>query len=83
LVVTARRQSKLDELIAEIREAGGEAVAVVGDVRDEALANELVETATRRFGGLDVAFNTRGLWVKWRRLRMCHSPVGAIPWIPI
>lgn len=60
LVVTARRKSQLDELVAEIERAGGKAVAIAGDVRDEALAKELVDTATRRFGGLDVAFNNAG-----------------------
>jgi NAD(P)-dependent dehydrogenase (short-subunit alcohol dehydrogenase family) len=60
VVVTARRQVLLDELVAEITEAGGEAVAIAGDVRDEALAQELVDAATHRFGGLDVAFNNAG-----------------------
>jgi NAD(P)-dependent dehydrogenase (short-subunit alcohol dehydrogenase family) len=60
VVVTARRQAQLDELIAEIMEAGGEAVAIVGDVKDEPLAQELVDAATHRFGGLDVAFNNAG-----------------------
>jgi NAD(P)-dependent dehydrogenase (short-subunit alcohol dehydrogenase family) len=60
VVVTARRQALLDELVAEIMEAGGEAVAIAGDVRDEALAQELVDAATHRFGGLDVAFNNAG-----------------------
>ena len=60
LVVTARRRSQLDELVDEIKRAGGEAVAVAGDVRDEVLAKELVDTAVHRFGGLDVAFNNAG-----------------------
>ena len=60
LVVTARRQAALDALVAEIREAGGDAVALTGDVRDEALARALVETAVGRFGGLDIAFNNAG-----------------------
>jgi NAD(P)-dependent dehydrogenase (short-subunit alcohol dehydrogenase family) len=50
VIVTARRQAMLDELVAEIKEAGGEAVAIAGDVRDEALAQELVDAATHRFG---------------------------------
>jgi NAD(P)-dependent dehydrogenase (short-subunit alcohol dehydrogenase family) len=33
---------------------------VAGDVRDEALAKALVETAIDRFGGLDAAFNNAG-----------------------
>ncbi|WP_186417657.1 SDR family oxidoreductase [Bosea sp. CS1GBMeth4] len=61
LVVTARRQAELDALVAEITAAGGEAVAVAGDIRDEALAQRLVETATERFGGLDIGFNNAGI----------------------
>jgi NAD(P)-dependent dehydrogenase (short-subunit alcohol dehydrogenase family) len=60
LVVTARRRSQLDELVDEIKESAGEALAVAGDVRDETLAKELVDTAVRGFGGLDVAFNNAG-----------------------
>jgi NAD(P)-dependent dehydrogenase (short-subunit alcohol dehydrogenase family) len=60
VVVTARRRTELDALVTEIEEAGGAAVAVAGDVRDEALAEVLVETAVGHFGGLDVAFNNAG-----------------------
>jgi NAD(P)-dependent dehydrogenase (short-subunit alcohol dehydrogenase family) len=61
VVVSARRQAQLDELVAEIEGAGGKAVAVAGDVCDESLAKELVETAVGRFGGLDVGFNNAGI----------------------
>lgn len=60
IVVGARRQAQLDALVAEIEAAGGAAVALAGDVRDEAFARALVETAEGRFGGLDVAFNNAG-----------------------
>ena len=60
VVVTARRQAQLDALVAQIEAAGGEAIAVAGDVRDEATAKLVVETAVRRFGGLDIAFNNAG-----------------------
>jgi NAD(P)-dependent dehydrogenase (short-subunit alcohol dehydrogenase family) len=60
LVVTARRQAELDALVAEIAAAGGEAVAVAGDVRDEKLAKTAVDAAVHRFGGLDIAFNNAG-----------------------
>lgn len=60
VVVTARRAAELDALVAEIQRFGGNAVAVVGDVRDESLAEALVETAVSRFGGLDIAFNNAG-----------------------
>jgi NAD(P)-dependent dehydrogenase (short-subunit alcohol dehydrogenase family) len=61
VVATARRGAELEALVAEIEGAGGIAVAVPGDVRDEALARALVETAISRFGGLDIAFNNAGL----------------------
>jgi NAD(P)-dependent dehydrogenase (short-subunit alcohol dehydrogenase family) len=60
VVVAARRQAELESLVAEIRAAGGQAIAVPGDVKDEAFARELVETAVRKYGGLDVAFNNAG-----------------------
>ena len=60
VVVTARRQAQLDALVAQIEAAGGQAIAVAGDVRDEATAKLVVETAVRRFGGLDIAFNNAG-----------------------
>ena len=50
IVVTARRQSELDRLVAEINKAGGEAVPITGDVKDESLAKALVDNATSRFG---------------------------------
>lgn len=60
VVVSGRNEERLDELVAEIAAAGGRAVAVAGDVRDERVASGLVETAMRQFGGLDVAFNNAG-----------------------
>lgn len=60
VVVAARRQRELDALVEEITQAGGHAVALAGDVKDEAFAQALVELAKAQFGGLDVAFNNAG-----------------------
>jgi NAD(P)-dependent dehydrogenase (short-subunit alcohol dehydrogenase family) len=60
VVVGARRKEALDALVSEIAAEGGEAIAVAGDVRDEAFAKALVETAVGQLGGLDVAFNNAG-----------------------
>jgi NAD(P)-dependent dehydrogenase (short-subunit alcohol dehydrogenase family) len=60
VVVAARRQQELDELVDDITRAGGTAIAVAGDVKDEAVTHALVEAAVRRFGGLDIAFNNAG-----------------------
>lgn len=61
VIVAARRQTELDTLVAEIREADGQAAALAGDVKDEAYAKALVELAISEFGGLDVAFNNAGI----------------------
>jgi NAD(P)-dependent dehydrogenase (short-subunit alcohol dehydrogenase family) len=60
VVAGARRKEALDALVDEIAAEGGEAIAIAGDVKDEAFARALVESAVRRFGGLDVAFNNAG-----------------------
>jgi len=61
VVVAARRADALDDLVSEIAADGGEAAAVPGDVKDEGLARQLVDTATGRYGGLDIAFNNAGI----------------------
>jgi len=60
LVLAARRGPELSAVAREIEAAGGRAVALAGDVRDEAYAKALVELAIEHFGGLDVAFNNAG-----------------------
>ncbi|WP_437966000.1 SDR family oxidoreductase [Sorangium sp. So ce260] len=57
VVAGARRKQELDALVDEIRRAGGDAIALAGDVGDEGYARALVEAAVERFGRLDVAFN--------------------------
>ncbi|KAA9151852.1 NAD(P)-dependent oxidoreductase [Amycolatopsis acidicola] len=43
--------------VAEIEQAGGKAVAVVGDVRKDEDAQRAVDTAVERFGGIDIVVN--------------------------
>lgn len=61
VIVGARRQAELDSLVAEIRDAGGEAAALAGDVRVEDYHKALVALAVERYGRLDVAFNNAGI----------------------
>ena len=62
VVVGARRQAELDSLVAEITAAGGNAVAVAGDVRSEAYHAALVAAAVANFGRLDIGFNNAGVF---------------------
>ena len=61
LVLSARRETLLNRLAAEINDGGGRAVSLAGDVQEESYAAALVETAEVRFGGLDAAFNNAGI----------------------
>jgi NAD(P)-dependent dehydrogenase (short-subunit alcohol dehydrogenase family) len=45
------------EVIALIEKAGRKAVAIPGDITDEAFCNSLVETAVKELGGLDILIN--------------------------
>jgi NAD(P)-dependent dehydrogenase (short-subunit alcohol dehydrogenase family) len=61
VVVTARRQDELDDLVDAIESNGGRAAALAGDVTDEEFAAASVALAESRFGGLDIAFNNAGI----------------------
>lgn len=61
LVLTARRADRLDALLAEIRESGGDGVAVIGDAREEATAIQAVSVAQSRFGRIDILINNVGM----------------------
>jgi NAD(P)-dependent dehydrogenase (short-subunit alcohol dehydrogenase family) len=52
--------SPADEVVAAIRESGGEAIANGADVADYAQAGALVQSALDAFGGLDVVVNNAG-----------------------
>ena len=50
-----------DQVVAKIREAGGEAVANKQSVADPEGAESIVETALEAFGGLDIVVNNAGI----------------------
>jgi NAD(P)-dependent dehydrogenase (short-subunit alcohol dehydrogenase family) len=49
------------EVVAAIRDAGGEAVAAFADVSDEAAAASIVQTALDEFGRIDAVVNNAGI----------------------
>ncbi|MFB8116840.1 MULTISPECIES: SDR family NAD(P)-dependent oxidoreductase [unclassified Streptomyces] len=45
----------------EVAQAGGTAVTVIGDLRDQAVVDRVAATATEEFGGIDVLVNNAGV----------------------
>jgi NADP-dependent 3-hydroxy acid dehydrogenase YdfG len=59
----ARREVRLEKLAKQIREQGGEAETVVGDVRDREAVAGLVTAVTRRWGSLDAIIANAGFGI--------------------
>lgn len=57
VVICGRRQEPLDEVVARIRAAGGQAEAVVADVSDEAAFTAALADCASRHGRLDILVN--------------------------
>lgn len=60
IVAAARRQSELDDVVAEITAQGGIASSIVVDVTREADIIGMVQFAVDTYGKLDIAFNNAG-----------------------
>ena len=60
VVVAGRSQGTLDATVERVRVAGSEGVAVVADATVEADADRMVETASDRFGRIDIMVNAVG-----------------------
>jgi NAD(P)-dependent dehydrogenase (short-subunit alcohol dehydrogenase family) len=58
---TGSSSGPADDVVKEITDAGGEAVACYASVADHAGASSIVQTALDTFGGLDVLINNAGI----------------------
>lgn len=61
VVVADLSLAAAEQTVAMIQKAGGEAVAVAGDVAQEADADCMVQRATETYGRLDILFNNAGI----------------------
>src|ERR1700720_3736291 len=61
LVLTARRQERLEELKQEAEKLGSQAISVRGDAREERTAKNTGEAAMRTFGQIDILINNTGV----------------------
>lgn len=60
VVCAARRTEEVERVVADIRAAGGRALAVTTDVTDKAAVAALAQAAVDEFGSLDVWVNNAG-----------------------
>ena len=55
------RRTDLEETVAMVEEAGGQALSRIADVRDSAALDELVAAGIERFGKIDIAVANAGI----------------------
>jgi len=78
VVVAARNQEKLNELVREITGAGGKAAAFTLDVSDEAQIKSACEAAITQFGKIDILVNNAGITRDQLVIRMKRSDWDAV-----
>lgn len=66
VVAAGRTRASLDETVALVRAAGGEADAVVADMADDAAGDVAVDFTVARFGRLDILVHSAGVGFNWQ-----------------
>lgn len=73
VLLTARRQERLEALAAEIRELGGDAACLAGDMASAAFCDELVKCAVQVFGGVHILVCSAGMALRESSLDMTEE----------
>jgi NADP-dependent 3-hydroxy acid dehydrogenase YdfG len=97
VALVGRRRDRLDEVVADIKAAGGHAVAVDTDITEPESAYQAVQGTMERFGRLDVLVNNAGIMLlnsalhagveEWERMialnvrAMLHVTHAAVPYL--
>ncbi|AXG76587.1 SDR family NAD(P)-dependent oxidoreductase [Streptomyces paludis] len=61
VLVADLNKETAEQTVEEVRAAGGTALAVIGDLSEQAVVDEIVATAVATHGGLDVLVNNAGI----------------------
>lgn len=61
LAITARTVSELDEVVVQIRSAGGTALAMPADLADQSLPSRLVADVEKSLGPVEILVNNAGI----------------------
>jgi 3-oxoacyl-[acyl-carrier protein] reductase len=78
VAVAARNQPKLDELVAQIANAGGKAAAFAMDVADEDQVKPGIKQAIAQFGKIDILVNNAGITRDQLVMRMKRADWDAV-----
>ncbi len=66
VVLAARRIDRLQNLVAKIQDAGGEAIAIPVDIVEAVEVQNMVQTTLDLYGQIDILFNNAGIGrVEW------------------
>ena len=71
LVLSGRREAELQQVAAQVKQAGGQARVAMLDVSDQAAVQAVADSIAQQEGRLDVLVNSAGLNVRernWKRL---------------
>ena len=78
VAVAARNQEKLNELVAEITAANGQAAAFALDVSDEDQVKATIKAAIAQFGKIDILVNNAGITRDQLVMRMKRADWDAV-----
>jgi NAD(P)-dependent dehydrogenase (short-subunit alcohol dehydrogenase family) len=62
VILNGRRPAVLERTASEIDPTGQTVAVVPGDIGDSTTSKRMVDTATKRFGGVDILFNNAGIF---------------------
>lgn len=64
VALLARRKEKLDDVVEEITQLGGEAIAIQCDVTNEEIVKDAVEEVIQQYDKIDILLNNSGVAVR-------------------
>ena len=68
-----KSQDKAEELLDEIKKAGGKGMAFQADVRDQAAVDAMVDSTLKEFGKIDILVNNANINFPIRPLLNLHG----------
>ena len=70
LVLAARNQERLNSVVEQCKQFGGEAIAVVADVSQKEACKTIVDETIKTYGGIDILINNAGItmWSEFEKV---------------